>query len=143
MVSNSPSYALVSTARFLLLVNISSGAVSVIEEGRPEYYGISWFPGQDNLVLSHSGLDNAKLVDINDYAQSEVGYLSRGSAETLPFLSATHQILCASDGRVLSTNTGRNCVTAIDLSCPARFHGPGYQGRDGTDCPWAIFAEII
>lgn len=50
--------ALVATVNYLLLVDLQTGAVNIIESNRPEYYGISWFEGSDSLVLSHSGLSN-------------------------------------------------------------------------------------
>lgn len=114
-------HALVSTPSFLLLVDLDGGRVTPIECERPEYYGISWFPGAADLVLSHSGIDNASLVDLRAYASSEAGWISTGEAPTEPFLSQPHQILCASDGRIICTNTGRNCITIIDPSRPGHF----------------------
>ncbi len=124
-------YAVVATTRFLLLVNLENKEVRPLEAHSPEYYGISWFPGEENLVLSHSGLDHADLVDINTYAQSEKGWISSGKVLSKPFLSAPHQILCASDKRVICTNTGRNCVVAIDLTKPGC-----YQEFQISDARW-------
>jgi hypothetical protein len=126
-----PIYAVVGTAGHLLLVDLNSKKVFPIESERSEYYGISWFPGGEELVLSHSGLDNSKLLDIHGYANSELGWISRGHQRTEPFLSAPHQILCASDGRVVSTNTGRNAITVIDLSKPGHF-----QEKRLSDARW-------
>ena len=106
--------ALVATPRFLLLVDLESRRVSVIEDGRQEYYGITWRPGGDQLILSHSGLDNESLVDLESYALSEVGWISAGPLHSSRFLSQPHQILCGPDGRVICTNTGRNSVVVID-----------------------------
>lgn len=114
-------FALVATPRFLLLVDLERRSVVPIESDRPEYYGISWFPGGDALVLSHSGVDSDSLVDLRSYALSEVGFLSVGSSTLPRCLSATHQILCGSDGRVICANTGRNCVTVLDPSRPGHF----------------------
>lgn len=118
-------HALVSTVRFLVLVDLTTGAVDVIEAHRPEYYGISWFPGSSDLVLSHSVVNNDKLTDIASYARSEVGYLSRGAEASPPFLSAPHQILCASDGRVVATNTGRNRIQAVNFERPGLLQEAG------------------
>ena len=111
-------YALVSTTRALLLVELGAKRVVPLEWDRGEYYGISWFPVSEDLVLTHSLLDNASLVDLATYAQSEVSILSAGTRETKGFLSAPHQIVCGSDGRVICTNTGRNAVFVLDLKRP-------------------------
>ena len=114
-------YALVATASYILLVDLVDRIVSLIEGHRTEYFGISWFADDRNLVLSHSGLDNETLVDMATYAQSEVGWISAGALESSRFLSQPHQILCLADGRVACTNTGRNAVTIIDLHKPGLF----------------------
>lgn len=108
----------VSTSQVLLHVDLTTHQSRIIDLLRTEYYGISWFEGSSELVLSHSGLDNAELLDIQQYANSEVGYVSMGRTQSERFLSAPHQLLCLPDGRVLCTNTGRNAVTAVDLSQP-------------------------
>lgn len=113
--------AVVATTGHLLLVDLYTKKVVPLENERPEYYGVSWFPGGKSLVLSHSATDNAQMKDIVAYASSEVGYLSQGKAVTEAFLSAPHQILCASDGRVICTNTGRNAITVIDIDKPGFF----------------------
>ena len=113
-------YALVATTSWLLLVDLKSKQVQPVEKERPEYYGISWFPGDKELVLSHSGLDNASLVDIAAYAQSETGWLSKGGLSSRTFLSQPHQILCAPDGKVICANTGRNAVNIFDCSVYSR-----------------------
>jgi hypothetical protein len=124
-------YALVTTTGYLLLVDLQSRLVTPLENERPEYYGISWFAGAEGLVLSHSGLQNEDLLDIASYAQSEQGWLSMGEWSSRKMLSAPHQILCAPDGRVICTNTGRNVVTVID---PAK---PGwYQEAGISDVRW-------
>lgn len=119
--SSPPILALVATTRFLLLADLCRKTVVPLEGDRPEYYGISWFPGSKDLALSHSMLDNARLVDLPSYVQSEVGCVSFGRRLSEPFLSAPHQILCASDGRLVCTNTGRNAITVIDPSRPGHF----------------------
>jgi hypothetical protein len=111
-------YALVSTTRALLLVELDAKRVVPLEWDRGEYYGISWFPGSEDLVLTHSLLDNGRLVDVATYAQSEIGILSAGARQTQGFLSQPHQIVCGSDGRVICTNTGRNAVSVLDLKRP-------------------------
>jgi len=113
--------ALVATPRFLLLANLASRQVTVVEESRQEYYGITWRPGGDQLILSHSGLDNESLVDLESYALSEVGWISEGAFRSPRFLSQPHQILCGPDGRVICTNTGRNSVVVIDPSRPGHY----------------------
>lgn len=110
-----PPFALVATVRFLLVVNLNSKEVIPLESSDPEYYGISWFPGSDSLVLSHSMMSSADVKDISSYAQSEVGYLSYGNLKSPAFLSQPHQILCGSDGRVICTNTGRNALSIFDF----------------------------
>ena len=105
---------LISTPKFLLRHNLESGRTFVVENSRPEYYGISWFQGGKNIVLSYSGVDNASLVDLQAYAHSEVGWLSHGRHASWPFLSQPHQLLCIEDRHIAVTNTGRNCVTIVD-----------------------------
>lgn len=126
-----PIYAVVGTVGHLLLVDLNSKRVIPLERDRSEYYGISWFPDGQELVLSHSGLDNSKLHDIHAYANSELGWISHGQQCTEPFLSAPHQILCASDGRIVSTNTGRNAITVVDLKKPGFF-----QEKRLSDARW-------
>lgn len=119
---SSSTLALVATTRYLLLVNLDTGRVISLENHRPEYYGITWQPNSKNLILSHSGLDNGSLVDVSTYAQSEVGWISCGAVASTNFLSQPHQILFATDNRVVCSNTGRNVVTAISLTKPSQFH---------------------
>lgn len=111
-------YALVATTSWLLLVDLKSKQVQPVEKERPEYYGISWFPGDKELVLSHSGLDTASLIDIVAYAQSETGWLSKGGLSSRTFLSQPHQILCAPDAKVICANTGPNVVNIFDFKKP-------------------------
>jgi hypothetical protein len=118
-------HALVSTVGHLLLVDIESGQVQEIESHRPEYFGISWFRGSSQVVLSHSGLDNAILVDQSSVLRSEEGFLSQGSETTPKFLSAPHQIVCANDGRVVVTNTGRNRIQVVSFSQPGHYQEAG------------------
>jgi hypothetical protein len=118
-------HALVATASYLLLVNLESRDVIPLEQHRSEYYGISWTTDGEALVLSHSGVNNADLIDIASYAQSERGYLSQGSMQSRAFLSAPHQILCAEDGRVICANTGRNVISVFDFKKPNTFQEAG------------------
>lgn len=118
-------YAVVATTGWLLLVDLQSRRVQPLENSRPEYYGISWFPNGKELVLSHSGLNNADLLDISAYAQSERGWLSMGERASRPFLSAPHQIICAPDGRVICSNTGRNVISVFDFKKPNSFQEEG------------------
>lgn len=115
-------YALVATPSYLLCVNLETKQVTPIENHRREYYGISWFPKQKELILSHSDLDNNSLTDISTYSQSEVGYVSAGAQVSQRFLSQPHQLLCAPDERIICTNTGRNAVSIIDLKKPGVYH---------------------
>ncbi len=110
--------ALVAASWHLLLVDLATRRVEVVEDHRTGYYGISWFPGRSGLVLSHSGLDTGDLVDVTAYAGSEKGWLSHGERRTRAFLSAPHQLVCAPDGRVVCTNTGRNRIQVIDFDKP-------------------------
>lgn len=118
-------YALVTTAGWLLLVDMQTRQVQPIESNRPEYYGVSWFAEDDHLVLSHSGTNNEELVDVTTYAQSERGWLSFGHSSSCTFLSQPHQIICAPDGRVICTNTGRNVVSVFDFKKPNQFQEAG------------------
>lgn len=113
--------ALVATPRFLLLVDLASRQVSVVESDRQEYYGITWRASGDQLILSHSDLDNESLGDLESYALSEVGWISEGTFRSSPFLSQPHQILCGPDGRIICTNTGRNSVVVIDAARPGHY----------------------
>ena len=124
--------ALVATPRFLLLVDLATRRVTVVEEGRQEYYGITWRPEGDQLILSHSGLENESLVDLERYACSEVGWISAGDRGSPRFLSQPHQILCGPDGRVICTNTGRNSVVVIDLQRPGHYQ-EAHLHRDRWD----------
>lgn len=115
-------YALVATPGYLLCINLETKQVTPIENHRGEYYGISWFPEQRELILSHSCLDNNSLTDINTYSQSEIGYVSAGNQRSSRFLSQPHQLLCAPDKRIICTNTGRNAISVIDLEKPGLYH---------------------
>lgn len=118
-------YAVVATTGWLLLVDLQSKQVQPLEKNRPEYYGISWFPDSSEFILSHSGLDNANLIDIATYAQSEQGHLSKGELNSRKFLSQPHQILCAPDDRIICTNTGRNVISVFDFNKPNIFQESG------------------
>ncbi|PIS02444.1 MAG: hypothetical protein COT85_05465 [Chlamydiae bacterium CG10_big_fil_rev_8_21_14_0_10_42_34] len=106
--------ALVSTASHLLLVNLQTYEIQIIESLRGEYYGISWWKDHDFLVLGHSGVAHDTVHTLLDYATSEKGYLSLGSHRSPNILSAPHQIICAPNGWIVATNTGRNCITIYD-----------------------------
>jgi hypothetical protein len=112
---HSDIYALVSTQSALLLVNLNTKEVTPLEYNRPDYYGISWFPNGKELVLSHSVMQAEEFNDPASYAMSEVGVLSYGNRYTPNFLSSPHQVLCASDNRVICINTGRNAISIIDF----------------------------
>jgi len=113
-----PLYAVVATVRALLLVELKSKQVTPLEWDRPEYYGISWRPAGKDLILSHSMVDTNELQEISSYAMSEVGVLSESAFTTPPFLSAPHQIIFASDDRIICTNTGRNSISIFDPAKP-------------------------
>jgi hypothetical protein len=114
-------YVLVSTSSWLLLVDLQTRKCQPLESDRPDYYGISWFPAGDELVLTHSGLGGEDLVDITSYANSEKGWLTLGKLRSTPFLSAPHSITCAHDGRIVCANTGRNAITVYDFNKPNNF----------------------
>ena len=101
-------YAIVATTGWLLLSDLQFRVVKPLELNRTEYYGISWFRDDDEIVLSHSSLSNADLIDFASYAQSEKGWLSHGIANSRLFLSLLHQVICTLDNRVLCASTGRN-----------------------------------
>lgn len=104
---------LVTTPHFLLGYCTQTRAVEIIETERKEYYGISWFRGDTTPYLSHSGINN-ELLSVEDYMQSERGYLSRGDDVSERFLSQPHQICCIEDGFIAATNTGRNCLSIVN-----------------------------
>ncbi len=121
---------LVSTAQHLLHLDVDTRVVTVLHSAEPEYYGITWKPGSDALVLSHSGVDNATLLSLEAYARSEQGWLSFPGGRTERFLSAPHQIVWCSDNRVVTTNTGRNRLVAIDVERPGHYQEAGIsEGR--------------
>jgi len=122
-------FAIVTTPRHVLLVDLQAREVFSIETKRQEYYGVSWFRDRGGLVLSHSGVAHDDVADLADYATSEVGFVSHRGTQSPSFLSVPHQILCASDGRIVCTNTGRNCITAIDLALPGRYHEAQVSAR--------------
>jgi len=111
-------YAVVATVNYVLLLDIQTKQVKVLESDQGEYYGVSWFPKGTELALSRSGLNNSDLVDLRSYALSEVGWVSLGGDASSRCLSAPHQILCAPDGRVVCTNTGRNAISVLDMRRP-------------------------
>jgi hypothetical protein len=118
-------HAIVSTSSYLLRVDLTTKEVVPLEGNRTEYYGISWFEDDVELTFSHSGLDNQTLIDLPSYAESELGWISSGARNSRKFLSQPHQILCAPDGRVICTNTGRNVITIIDLEKPGLYQECG------------------
>jgi len=113
--------AAVTTPHFLLAVDMATHTVAVLEAHRREYYGISWQPDGHDLILSHSGLDHTSLNDLTAYAQSEVGWVSVGALDGTGSLSAPHQILVGSDGRIICTNTGRNSLLVLNPDAPGHF----------------------
>lgn len=122
-------YAIVATTGWLLLVDLQTKKVQALENSRPEYYGISWFEGDNDLVLSHTGLDSATLTDINAYALSERGWVSKGGLRSRNFLSAPHQILCAPDNRIVCANTGRNVISVFDYGRPNVYQEAGISSE--------------
>lgn len=103
---------LVACPHRLLLVDLDSGKIGVVEAHRQEYYGISWTRDGQRLCLSHSGLDNAALGTMESYLDAEQGWLSLGGQSSPRCLAGPHQVLCL-DGQVVATNTGRNCLTVF------------------------------
>src|SRR5215510_10866827 len=108
-------YLLISTPRFLVGYDTISKKTEILESGRGNYYGITWNPAGSDLIVSHSALDGATLVDLATYANSEVGFLTFSGQPTWPFLSAPHQILWVDD-MIVVTNTGRNALTKVNPS---------------------------
>jgi hypothetical protein len=103
---------LVACPRMLLLVNAQTSEVHLVEDDRPEYYGISWPANGQAMYLGHSGLENARLSSLRSYMDSECGWVSCGEVNGPSSLSLAHQILCTGD-RIVATNTGRNCLTVF------------------------------
>jgi hypothetical protein len=106
---------LVTSAPWLLLVDTRDGSVVPLQNHRPEYYGVSWTYDGKSLCLGHSRIDNATLVTLEDYVDSERGGVSLAGREQFNCLSTPHQILCT-ENHLLATNTGRNCLTVFDQS---------------------------
>ncbi len=113
---------LVATARYILVVDTDTAIVTPIRVGEHDYYGISWFPEDHRLIVANFGAGDNPNDDFETLARSEKGYLAMGDELTAPFLSAPHQILCATDGRVICTNTGRNSIVAVDPARPNVYH---------------------
>jgi hypothetical protein len=103
---------LVACPHRLFLVDTADRSVKVVEDQAPEYYGISWTPDGQQLATIHSCIDNASLATLEDYVESERGYLRLGQRTGVQGLSQPHQILCT-DEHIIITNTGRNCLTLV------------------------------
>lgn len=112
---------LVTTARFLLLVDLETSQVAPLDGSQTDWYGVSWFRGDPALVIGQSDIDNNAVSSFAVMARSEQGYLIHGIRRTSRFLASPHQLTCASDRRVICSNTGRNCVTVVDLNRPGHF----------------------
>lgn len=115
---DSEPIALVSTPNQLLAVGLDTGTLWLVAEGEPEYYGISWFPGSSELALSHTGVDSRTITTASAIRASQRGWVSVGERSLPALLAAPHQILCAPDGRVVCTNTGRNFITVLAPEAP-------------------------
>lgn len=116
--------AAVSTAVGVHVVDFDRREVRLLPTARTgPVYGISWFPGSDRLCLGFArSIPPADgKEDLAWYARSEIGFVSNGDWTSATCLSHPHQLLCASDGRVVCTNTGRNCLTILDPSRPGHF----------------------
>lgn len=108
--------AIVSTPLQIFKINLENGKKQVFRRNDPEYYGISW--NRESLILGHSNTDCYNIRSVDDYKRSEVGSVTCGSAKTRPFLSAPHQLVWSgSRHEVISTNTGRNCISLISKNC--------------------------
>jgi len=103
-------HLLIACPRRLFLLDTVTRELGVVGDDAPEYYGISWTPDGLELATTHSGLDNATLLTLEDYVDSECGHLRLGGRQGVQGLSQPHQVLCTND-HVLITNTGRNCIT--------------------------------
>ncbi len=97
---------LVSSPKRLALVDLETGNISVVEDHRPQYFGITWTP-DGRLSLTHSGVPYDDVESLDDYLNSEVGRQSIGTLTTDPIILAPHQTLCIDD-IIVTTNTGRN-----------------------------------
>lgn len=104
--------ALVACPHRLLLVDVATREVTVLEDHRPEYYGVSWTHDGLNLCLSHSGIDNGAIQSLEDYVSAERGTISLGARQTGEALTQPHQLLCTPE-HVIAANTGRNCLTVV------------------------------
>jgi hypothetical protein len=103
---------LVACPHQLLLVNTRDHSVAVVEENRGGYYGISWTTDGSELVLAHSGIRHDFGDSIEEYMDSEKGYLSVGTRSGVEGIAAPHQLVCDEQWIIL-TNTGRNALTVV------------------------------
>ncbi len=108
---------LLTTPLSLYAYNFDSNQFEVLATNKGEYFGITW--NANSIFLSHSNIDNASLVTENDYRNSNKGhiisYTERGHSIVAKGISMPHQILMDSKGRLLTTNTGQNCITITDI----------------------------
>ncbi len=108
--------ALAATLDNLLLIDLETRKIQIIETHRRNYYGISWWEDSEHPILSHSVVTRWNPKTLDDYAATQ-GYLSCGETQISPnMLISPHQIFCTPNGWVITTNTGRNRITIFD-SC--------------------------
>ena len=135
---------LITTPGQVLRFNLGTRRLSVVDEGRIEYYGSSWPETGSPLVLGHSVYENYR--DFDDLVQSEVGYVSIGQRTSDPGLSFPHQILCQGD-RILITNTGRNALAQMrldDLSMrQRRYDDAMWDSLGGANHPGGHFNSLF
>lgn len=92
-----------------------SGVLRCLRIDTPEFYGIS--ATRNGLVLSHTGIDNARLTSHASYVVSERGrvreYGELSTTESAAELLQPHQVESYGDS-ILVANSGRNCITAFN-----------------------------
>lgn len=105
---------LLSTPKYILHHDLQNNKTDVLDNGRGEYYGLTWNSYGDRLAFSYSGIENTSLITLEDYAQSEQGGLYIGGRKTWTFLSQPHQIQWI-DNYILVANTGRNTLSRYSI----------------------------
>lgn len=103
---------LIATPLKILLYDTDNFSQKLIRMGDGEYYGIT--NCNQNIYLSHSGINSLSLRTYNDYTNSITGYISfNGQLNSPKFTSQPHQIEFFQDHIVIA-NTGKNCISIID-----------------------------
>ncbi len=102
--------ALVAVAGHILLVDLQTAAVQIVETKRGNYYGISWWADSDYPVLIHDPMRGESIEKVSDLYRTEQSYISVSNKLSPKFLTEPHQLVCAPNGWVIIADTGRNRI---------------------------------